>query len=453
MSVAVAISSAANVTGQGAADYGPPSEGEFIRVLRDHALSLVDVSRRGDDVTPLSIPGLSMGELQELCRLSRPSIVQLLRRFGPVLEHQDADGRPISKGGDHPRRWAIDPNAGAVLILEVGQELAQVAKCDLYGRVRGRRRLRAAPTADETIADAVMQLKQLLHDQEPTDVVGVAVSLAAPVEQGRGIRTGTYALASALETDPPWDDWELMTVREHLRDRLGWDSVPVVLENDANLSALAEYVWGAGRPSPLRDHRPYTNVVYVEWSRGIGAGLILNCELYRGEGVAGEIGHTVIYDDNRGKTCDRCGNTGCLETVAGWEAILSGRGGSTTPAHVTLRDLDATTARARETGSEEAKLFGDAARQLGRVLGPLIHVLNPQLVIIGGDVGRRAYDVISGPLRTSLKQHTMRPALQDVSVVGPRLADAALLGAAAIVLRSASDEPDRLLAFLQRKSR
>lgn len=444
----VATSSATTAAVAGAVE-GPPSEAEFIRVLRRHALLTVDVSEEHAPRDGVGVRGLSSGELQGLCDLSRPSVAGLIKRFAPVLERQDADGHRLG-AGKQARRWMIDASAGSLLGFEVGQERTQVAKFDLFGRLLDKVRLPAAATADQTIVAAVSQLRAILNGRSPSDVVGIGVSLAAPVEQGRGVRAGAHALASAIETDPPWDDWQLMLVREQLRDRLGWgDRLPILLENDANLGALAELTWGAGRPSPLR-RGPYRNVIYVEWSRGVGAGLILNGELYRGEGVAGEIGHTVIYDDDRARECERCGNSGCLETLAGWGAILDGL--QPGRKDLTLHGLKAILARAHDPSSPEAEAFGEAARQVGRVLGPLIHLLNPQLMIIGGDVGQLAYEVVREPLNRSLKRHTMRPALADVAVVAAKLkTDAALRGTAALIVRPEAGQPDRLLAFLRRK--
>lgn len=243
-------------------------------------------------------------------------------------------------------------------------------------------------------------------------------------------------------------------MREHLKSRLGWQDIPVVVDNDANLSALAEHIFGAGRPSRLGDRPPYDDIIYVEWSQGIGAGLILGGELYRGRGVAGEIGHTVLRPAAADEpVCDGCGHAGCLERVAGWDAILGSLNEFKPHARLTLDDLIKSATLANKPNSQARKAFTDAAENVAKVLGPAIHFLNPQLVIIGGDIGRYAYGVVQTPLAQSLRRYTMRPALSDVAVDCARLSDVAVLqGGIALVLRSSPDEPDALLAFLQRKA-
>src|SRR6202012_4358449 len=105
--------------------------------------------------------------------------------------------------------------------------------------------------------------------------------------------------------------WIGMTAEAEMRRRL---EIPVMVDNDANLGALAEAAFGAGRSAG--------DLVYLKVSSGIGAGLILNGRLYRGAGgLAGELGHVLVDPD--GIVC-RCGNRGCLETVAGTGALVDG---------------------------------------------------------------------------------------------------------------------------------
>jgi len=416
----------------------PPSEAEFLRALRDRALASVDLL----DARP--VRGYTPAELEAHSGLSRPSVTGLLKRLKPVLEAQDAEGAPTGHA-DQTRRWALDPAAGVVIGVEIGgQDHAWVATSDLFGRLAEVRPLNASASADATLDQAVGHIRELLGERPVTDIAGVGMSLASPIERGRAL--------TRTADDSPWVDWQLMSVREHLRARLGWDDVPFRLDNDANLSALAEHVWGASRASRLADRPPYRNVVYLEWSRGIGAGLILEGELYRGDGLAGELGHTVIGDGD--ERCGRCGHAGCLELAAGWDAVLRRLPEYGEGARLREHDLRAALRRAAELGSDAERAFARAATALGRVVGPAIHLLNPQLVIVGGDVGRLGYDVVKGPLMRSLIEHTLRPALADVTVVGPRLPDyAALRGAIALILRGDRDHPGALLAFLQRKAR
>ena len=174
----------------------------------------------------------------------------------------------------------IDPTAGIVIAVEIAQDHARVAVSDLYGRIE-RVRSFGSTLADETVEEAVQQIRELMNGRSAASVVGVGVSLATPVEREKGVIRPAVSAGTRADI---WADWELMSVRENLRARLGWDHVAVLMDNDANVSALAESIWGAGRPSRLPDSPSYKNIIYVEWSKGIGAGLILDGQIHRGKG-------------------------------------------------------------------------------------------------------------------------------------------------------------------------
>ena len=406
--------------------------------MRDHALRAVNLE------SDAAIIGLTPAEIEAASGLSRPTVGGLIDRFQPVLVAQDQDGGPMPKGtSGKARRWAIDPNIGVTLGVEVTEEAAQVVAGDLYGRILDRRPISRDEIADETLQQATCAIRDLLSGRPATDVAGVGISLAAPVDHGRGI--------ASLSSDGPWSDWQLMQVRGQLRARLGWEEVPFRLENDANLSALAEYIWGAGRPSPVGDRAPYKNIVYVEWSRGVGTGLIFAGDLYRGDGLAGELGHTIINPKLDAPRCSRCGGSGCLETVIGWETIVRRVPQYTKRGALHEDDLKTVLQQAHAPG-QERDLLAAAAQTLGFVLGPVINMLNPELVIIGGDVGSWGFDVIRAPLLESLTRFTMRPALAYVTVVGSKLGEQARVqGTLAIVLRASSRTAGTLTNFFLRR--
>ena len=189
----------------------------------------------------------------------------------------------------------------------------------------------------------------------------------------------------------------------HVAPNLGWRNVslvsdlakltgvPVFLENDANLAAIGEFTYGAGKGT--RD------MIYLTVSTGIGGGLILGGRLYRGAGYgAGEIGHITLLPD--GPLCS-CGNRGCLEALASGTAIareareLIGKGGGQSILALAGGAEDAVTAktvaRAAYQGDAEAKaLFDKAARWLGVGIAAAANLLNPAVVVLGGGVMKSA---------------------------------------------------------------
>jgi predicted NBD/HSP70 family sugar kinase len=196
--------------------------------------------------------------------------------------------------------------------------------------------------------------------------------------------------------------------------------LPVQVENDANLGALAEIVWGAGRDC--------SDVMYLKVATGVGAGLVLNGRLYHGStGTAGEIGHMTI--DEGGPIC-RCGNRGCLETFAGAEAILE---------PLRRRDGEDLTVgevidRAKQEDVGCRRALGDAGRALGLAVAGACNLLAPERVVVGGDLAA-AGDLLLDPLREVLSRSaiaSLREIPVDAGVLGER---AEVLGAVALVLR------------------
>ena len=164
---------------------------------------------------------------------------------------------------------------------------------------------------------------------------------------------------------------------------------------------------------------------------GTGAGLILAGRPYHGAlGVAGEIGH--VLADPRGPIC-RCGNRGCLETIASPVAVAALLQRSTgRPISIqTLLELVA----AEDRGARRA--VAEAGEAIGRVLSVLVNIVNPELVLVGGELAA-AGDVLLNPIRAAIERHSVAPAARSVRVatgtLGPR---AEVLGAAALILAQA----------------
>ncbi len=220
--------------------------------------------------------------------------------------------------------------------------------------------------------------------------------------------------------------WRNVNLRQILEDALG---IPVFLENDANLAALGEHLYGAGRG---HDH-----MVFLTVSTGVGGGLILNGEIYSGAyGGAGEVGHIVVAPD--GPPCS-CGNRGCLEAVASGRAIrrmaaeLISSGGGKGILELAGGDPSAVDAplvtQAAQGGDPEAGgILETAGRYLGMAIASVCTLLNPSLFVIGGGVARGAGKLLLRPAEDEALRRVL-PAFRD----SLRIAPAALLGRAGIL--------------------
>jgi predicted NBD/HSP70 family sugar kinase len=211
--------------------------------------------------------------------------------------------------------------------------------------------------------------------------------------------------------------WAGTHAAERMSDLLGME---VWLRNDANLGALAEATWGAGRGA--------TTVVYLKLATGIGAGIVIDGRLFGGAGgTAGEIGHTSL--DETGDIC-RCGSRGCLETYASGAAIAGllsrSLGEPLGPDDVMQRAVDG------DPGCRRA--LADAGRHIGAAVADLCNLVNPERIIVGGSMAV-AGDVLLDPLREAVGLRAIPSAAEDVEIVLGELGERAeLLGAVALVL-------------------
>jgi predicted NBD/HSP70 family sugar kinase len=224
-------------------------------------------------------------------------------------------------------------------------------------------------------------------------------------------------------------DWEGQSVGGALRERF---PVPVFVDNDANLGALAERWWGAGRE--------VDDFVYVKVATGVGAGLIVRKEIYRGaSGVAGEIGHLAI--DPHGELCV-CGLRGCLATRVGSRALVA----RATALRDEYPDSPLAAGQVTTTAIEDAALGGDplalrvvdeAAEYLGIAVAGMLNLLNPGKVIVGGGLSRLG-ELLLSRLRRSMASRTLVSSIAPTEVVtselGPRTV---AIGAATLVLQNA----------------
>ena len=360
----------------------------------------------------------SRAELARITGLSRStisSIVADLLESGLASERSEAaEGQ--AHAGRPPVMVALNPSAGVALGIDFGHRHLRVAVCDLSHTVLAEtwRELDVDHSADDGLDTAAAFVDEVLAEAkvDRARVLGVCMGLPAPIDRATGTVRGTSILPG----------WVGVDAAAEASARL---SLPVQVENDANLGALAELVWGAGRGR--------TEIAYIKVSSGIGAGLIANGALQHGVGgTAGEIGHTVIADG--GPVC-RCGNRGCLETLASSRAIadlLSASRGEQISSR-RLLDLCASGDAAAQ------RLIGDAGRAIGVAVANLCNLFNPGCVIVGGDLGATG-PVLLDPIRETVRRNAIPSAAEDLEVIPGVLGERAeLLGALALVMHEADE--------------
>lgn len=251
------------------------------------------------------------------------------------------------------------------------------------------------------------------------DAAAVGLGIPATVDHERGVAVGAVNLP-----------FENLPIRDLVEERVG---LPVFVDNDANVAALAEFLYGAGREA--------TDMVLLTIGTGIGGGLILNGEIYRGSSGAGaELGHTVI--DINGPPCQgNCPGRGCVETLASGTAL--GREGLAAAEADPDSALAAMLAAGRQIDGEavtEAAQDGDPTAiavldligtRLGVALTSFANIFEPELIAIGGGV-IAAGELLLEPARRELRSRALRP-MNGTRVLAAELGpDAGLIGAAAM---------------------
>lgn len=296
-----------------------------------------------------------------------------------------------------------------ILGLDIGGTKSAAVLGDETGRVLARK---AGPTPQGPWPEALAFMVDLLHAVRPqeSNITALGVSCGGPLDSKTGV----------VHAPPNLPHWDGVPLRDLLQTEFG---LPVWVENDANATALAEHQWGAGQGS--------RNMAFLTMGTGIGAGLILNDELYRGRhDLAGEIGHTTIVPN--GPLC-LCGRRGCLETLSSGTAI--GRMGRERYHDDALTAHDVC-ARARLLDPVAQTIIADAALHMGIGLANLLQTLNLERIVLG-TLAVQAGDLLLEPIRASAQAHCWPRVWDGVSIVPAALGSAAQDMAALAVARFA----------------
>jgi predicted NBD/HSP70 family sugar kinase len=346
--------------------------------------------------------GLTQVELAAATGLSAATVSTIVKELAAagILETTTT-----SRSGRRALRVTIARQAGLVAGVTIGQRQLSVALGDLAHELVADQALPLPVDhrADTTLDRAALLIVDLLEKVGASldELQSVGVALASPVDAATGIVAARGAL-------PGWDD---VAVGQVLGKRL---NQPVHVDADASLGALAELRLGAGLH--------VRNLLYVRLSYATSAGLVLDGRLHRGgTGAAGQLGHVQV--DPSGPMCV-CGNRGCLDTEVGAAALLTLV--RPTLGEVTLRDV---IRRARGGDPGCVRVLADASRRVGQVVASLVTVLDPQLVVVGGEIAQAGTEVVDA-LRESVRRHALPSRFTPVDVVAGSLGpQAELLGA------------------------
>ncbi len=371
-----------------------------LKNLNKHAI--IDLIR----FTSGGIARVEISRKMGITRAAVSAIVDDLKHVGLVRETEGS-----YPSGRRPIVLEINPDLGHVIGIDMGATHVLLILADYSGRqlheIEAPININEGPMA---CLDAVAGLvNRLLKEAESdlTQISAIGVGVPGPIVQKEGMVSGP----------PIMPGWDRYPIRDHLEEL--W-KLPVTLNNDGELGAVGEWAYGAGRGE--------RNLAYIKVGTGIGAGLLLDGQIYRGStGCAGEIGHITI--DENGPLCT-CGNRGCLEAIAGggaiskkaMEAVKTGQRTQLSEmvknGYLSVADV---MSAARHGDHLAQRITAEAGMHLGTAIANVVNLFNPSMVVVGGSVGQIG-DLLLEPIRLTVQRRSLLVASRNVRIT------AALLG-------------------------
>lgn len=263
-----------------------------------------------------------------------------------------------SSGGRKPTLLLFNRSAGYAIGIDIRVNDLLAVLVDLEGNVLQEKTAALADSSPDSVLEQIRKTIRQLAKKLPDSAYGIV---------GIGIGVPGLVDEKSHVVSAPNLGWNQVDLLGPLAAEF---SANIHIDNEANAGAIGEKLYGAGRDA--------LNLIYLSIGIGIGSGIIVGGELYRGtSNFSGEVGHMTVAED--GPLC-RCGNRGCWETLASEKALLDRAGklwGRAVP------DLEQIVRLAREGDPEAVRLLNETGAQLGVGLANLVNILNPELIVIG----------------------------------------------------------------------
>jgi glucokinase-like ROK family protein len=362
---------------------------------------------------------ISRADVARETRLTRTTVSDVV---GELMEQGLVEeiGYGPSEGGKPPILLSVADDSRHLIGIDLASDEFCGAVVNLRGEIRYQATLPLNGQAGDAALALVFELVDRLMAATDSPLLGIGIGTPGLMDPHDGIVRRSVNL-----------NWEDLPLRSLLQERYG---LPVYVANDCQVTALAEYTFGNGREAE--------NLVVIKIGHGVGAGIVLNGQLFYGDTFgAGEIGHVTVVEN--GQPC-RCGNFGCLETVASARAIVQqartiAQNDSHSLLHSFARHPEAITismvCEAAMAGDEALrKVIQNVGRYLGIVVANLIGVLSVQHIFIAGSVtclDRILLDVIQEEMTCRSLAPVAAETQVRMSSIGP---DIVILGASALVL-------------------
>lgn len=367
-------------------------------------------------------PTLTRADVMALTGLSRSTVNQRLDALlAAALVVPSGEGAPT--GGRPASRFAFNSDRGVLLVADIGATGMRTALCNLRGEVRHEREQRidvaAGPDTVLTAVDAAFRELLAEGGRGPGDVHGIGLDVPGPVDFDSG----------QVVSPPIMSGWDRYDIPAWFTGRY---DCPVLVDKDVNAMAVGEH----------RTLYPEVRqLLMVKVGTGVGAGMIIDGGVFRGaDGAAGDIGHIqLVVDDTDNEPVCRCGNTGCVEAYAGGWALVR---------DLNVHGVQEALALIRTGDVTAVRLARRAGRILGHAIADAVSLLNPSVVVIGGQLAQAEEQLFAG-IREMVYRRSLPLATRRLSIVatglGPR---SGLVGMALLLADSifAAHRIDSLIA-------
>lgn len=383
---------------------------------------------------------LSCAEISERIGKSIPFTMKILNELiaeGYVKE----SGYAPSSGGRRPVTYSLLPDTLYILSVAMDQLVTRISLMDMQNKQVGEVARFELPLKNNPSALSVLaeKMEQVIARSgiDKKKIIGAGVGMPGFIDTKKGIN---YSFPEGKDKN----------ISQYLSEKL---DLPVYIDNDSSIIALAEFRFGAARQ--------HKNVMVINIGWGVGLGMILNGELFRGHnGFAGEFSHIPLFNNN--KLCS-CGKTGCLETESSLLVIiekaaeglkagsLSGIDKSFPAGHIE-QDFAAILSAATNGDRFAVALLSEVGYNIGRGVAILIHLINPEFVLLSGR-GAQAGKIWQAPIQQALNEHCI-PRLAASTVMGISTLgyEAEMIGAAALVLENRVKEHSKMVKGEKQKT-
>ena len=365
----------------------------------------------------------TLPDLAKELKVSVPTVTKFIGEMtekGYIISY----GKQETNEGRPPTLYGLNPKSGYFIGVDLKQSSMNLAVMNFVGEIFESKmgipcQLENTPDGLERVCLEILTFIDQLNIEKDR-ILNIGINISGRVNPDSG-----YSYS--------WFNFEERPLADVLSERMNY---PVSIDNDSRSMTYGEMTQGVVKGEK--------DVIFINLSWGLGCGLIFNGELYKGKsGFSGEFGHFSVFDNE--KICN-CGKKGCLETEVsgialhnnllsavqqeGKESILSDKI-KENPDSVTLRDIiDA-------TNKEDflcIELIEDIGQKLGRFLASLINLLNPELVVIGGELAQTE-DYILQPIRGAVRKYSLNLVNKDTAVVLSKLQERAGIVGACMLAR------------------